>query len=69
MANKGSVVITLRDVPWRETQDPDVLVRFYETRRGQVLKHRVTKKKTHPFDVHEILVHDHPGLEPGYTLV
>ena len=32
-----------------------------------VIKHKVTKSKTHPYDIHEILV-DRQKLDPGYTL-
>lgn len=35
----------------------------------EVFEHKVTGKKTHPFDIGEILAADEPGLELGYELV
>ncbi|MFN2446933.1 MAG: hypothetical protein ABR606_15290 [Vicinamibacterales bacterium] len=34
----------------------------------QVLRNTLTGRPTHPYDIHEILVH-HQKLDPGYTLV
>ncbi len=35
---------------------------------GDVLKHTITGKDTHPYDIHEILIF-FQGLDPGYQLV
>jgi hypothetical protein len=35
---------------------------------ADVLKHKITDKDTHPYDIHQILVY-FQGLYPGYTLV
>lgn len=35
---------------------------------ADVLKHKITGKDTHPYDIHEILIY-FQGLDPGYELV
>lgn len=35
---------------------------------ADVLKHKITSKDTHPYDIHEILIY-FQGLDPGYQLV
>ena len=50
MSNRGSVVLTLRDVRAQPADDPEVVVRFYETRRGQLSENRVKFDPTVRFD-------------------
>ena len=73
--SRGNLQLTLAPATERQTGRRVLLLDADIDEEGilfrhllEVLRHKITKKKTHPFDVHEILVSSDPDLELGYAL-